>query len=106
MVPVRKANILLEKSVVESEAWVVRIPRTNLLERFSIRFLNQPTHHCVQLDRLGSFVMQLCDGSNMVQEMEAQIETHFGKEATPIRERLLAFLYMLEANDWIAWREP
>ncbi|WP_240876192.1 PqqD family protein [Shimazuella soli] len=106
MIPKKKEKISFRFSTEESGILYVQIPRTNLLERLSIKYLGQPAHHEVKLDELGSFVIQLCDGSYPVHVIEDRITEHFGCKAAPIRERLIAFLSILEANDWIEWREP
>jgi hypothetical protein len=46
----------------------------------------------------------MCDGSTSVQVIEEKIKNRFGLEAAPFRERLIAFLKISEANDWIEWR--
>ncbi|WP_169818275.1 PqqD family protein [Shimazuella kribbensis] len=106
MFPMRKETIVLEQSITCPDQVFVCIPRTNFLERLSIRFLNQPTHHRVRLDKLGSFVFQMCDGSHDVRQIESRVREYFGREAAPIRERLITFLIIIEANDWINWKGP
>jgi hypothetical protein len=106
MFPIRKEKITVEQSQTSPDLVFVCIPRTNFLERLSIRFLNQPSHHRVKLDKLGSFVFQMCNGSHNVQQIEYSVREYFGSEAAPIRERLIAFLTILEANDWINWKGP
>jgi hypothetical protein len=104
MIPIVKDHITLKQA--ENATCFVFIPRIGWLERISIRFLKQPDHHTIHLDQLGSFVIQLCDGKNCVQDLEQKIMRTFGQKATPIRDRLLAFLSIIEMNGWIEWREP
>lgn len=106
MIPKRKEAIGLKASTEETDIVFVQIPRTNFLERLSIKYFKQPDHHKVKLDKLGSYVIQLCDGSLSVEVIEDKLKERFGSEAAPIRERLLAFLKILEANDWIEWKGP
>jgi hypothetical protein len=106
MIPVLKESITLRQNQDNKEIYQVCVPRTNLLERFSIKFLKQPTHHSIRLDQLGSFVIGMCDGQHPVEELEKKVADAFGQCASPVRERLLTFLSILEANGWIEWREP
>lgn len=105
MKPKLKPKITLKVLTKDNALYEVLIPRTNWLERFSIRFLGQPTHHRVRLDYLGSFVLQYCTGEYAVEQIEVMLADQFGKQAEPIRERLVAFLTIIEANDWIDWNQ-
>jgi hypothetical protein len=104
LAPVLKPAYTLEPLAGEKDLLQVVIPRTNLLERFSIRFLKQPTHIRVRLDRLGSFVIVLCDGTHTVEEIGEKVAKHFGAEAEPVLPRLVKFLEIVEANGWIDWK--
>jgi hypothetical protein len=104
MCPIRKKAVILKPSTEEAGILFVQIPRTNFLERLSIKYLQQPAYHQVKLDKLGSYVIQLCNGSFSVEEMEDKLAERFGSEAAPIRERLLMFLKILETNEWIEWK--
>jgi hypothetical protein len=103
MSPVLKPKLTLESLAGDSSLYQVLIPRTNLLERFSIRYLKQPTHHRVRLDQFGSFVLCHCTGEYAVEQIENLMATEFGITAEPIRERLVTFLSIVEANGWIQW---
>ncbi len=103
MKPMLKPKITLEPTKEDELLYHVLIPRTNWLERLSIRYLKQPTHHRIQLDYLGSFVLQHCTGEYLVEQIELLLEKQFGEEAKPTRERLIMFLSIVEANDWIEW---
>lgn len=103
MRPMLKSKITLEPLTEDKTLYQVLIPRTNWLERLSIRFLNQPAHHRIQLDLLGSFVLRHCTGDYLVEQIETLLEKQFGQQAEPIRERLIAFLVIVETNDWIEW---
>lgn len=98
LTPIRKANLMLEQ---DGDVCVVCLPRTTLLEKLAIKWFHQPTHRRVRLDRLGSFVMRLCDGTHSVSEIAQRVEAQFGAKAAPVLDRLLAFFTILEANDWI-----
>jgi len=79
------------------------VPRDGWLERLSVRFFNQPESIKVRLDKLGQYVLSRCDGSMTVQEIAERLEQDFGESAKPILPRLVKFLQMIEANEWIRW---
>jgi hypothetical protein len=103
MKPRLKPQIMLTATEEDESLYQVFIPRTNWLERLSIRYLKQPTHHRIQLDYLGSFVLQHCTGEFLVEQIELLLKKQFGQDAEPTRERLITFLSIVEANDWIEW---
>ncbi|SFJ24122.1 PqqD family protein [Thermoflavimicrobium dichotomicum] len=102
--PLLKSMYQLEPIGEETELLQVVIPRTSWIERFSIRYLKQPTHIRVRLDRLGSFVIAHCDGKHRVKDIEEKISSQFGEEAEPVLPRLVQFLRIIEANGWITWK--
>jgi hypothetical protein len=103
MSPILKPKLTLVSLAGDNSLYQVLIPRTNLLERFSIRYLKQPTHYRVRLDQFGSFVLCHCTGEYPVEQIENLMATEFGITAEPIRERLVTFLSIVEANGWIEW---
>lgn len=100
MVPVLKENLKIDH---ENQRLIV--PRTNFIERFSIRFLKQPTERKIQLDALGFFVIRHIDGKSTVLELANVLETQLGEKAAPVLERLVKFLQILESYDWLSWKE-
>lgn len=80
------------------------IPRTNFLERLSIRYFKQPAERKIHLDENGSFVVKLLDGEHTVAIIAEKIKAHFGEEAEPVLERLVKFLQILEVQEWIHYR--
>jgi hypothetical protein len=106
-IPFLKPAYRLEPIPNEKGLLQVVIPRTSLIERFSVLFLKQPALIRVRLDELGSFVLSLCDGQTTVSEIEEKVEKQFGEKAEPVLPRLVKFFEILEANDLIDWkREP
>lgn len=100
MVPVLKDNLKIDH---ENQRLIV--PRTNLIERFSVRFLKQPSERKIQLDDLGFFVIRHIDGKSTVLELANVVETKLGDKASPVLERLVTFLSILESYDWLKWKE-
>ncbi|MBA4493725.1 PqqD family protein [Paenactinomyces guangxiensis] len=104
MIPALKPSLTLESNPDNPELLQLVIPRTSLLEKFSVRFLKQPPYLRIRLDRLGSFVLARCNGKHQVEQIQQQVAERFGEEAEPVLPRLLKFLEMVEANGWINWK--
>ncbi|OYD07206.1 PqqD family protein [Paludifilum halophilum] len=90
----------------ESSGYELIVPRTGWLERFSIRFLRQPALIRVRLDDLGSFVLSHCNGGFTVEEIADRLQERFGEEAEPVLPRLVKYLQIVEANEWIRMERP
>ncbi|MCK6258155.1 PqqD family protein [Fictibacillus sp. KIGAM418] len=103
MIPQFKQGIHTETR--KDEKVYLMIPRTNPLERLSIRFFKQPSFLPVKLDALGAFVAAQIDGTKKIEDIAAGLERAFGEEAAPVVPRLAKFIEMLEMNEWIIWRE-
>ncbi|SFD55575.1 Coenzyme PQQ synthesis protein D (PqqD) [Bacillus sp. OV194] len=103
MIPQFKQGIHTETR--KDDKVYLMIPRTNPIERLSIRFLKQPSFFPVKLDALGTFVAAQIDGTKKIEDIAAGLERAFGEEAAPVVPRLAKFIEMLEMNDWIIWRE-
>ncbi|SDZ37009.1 PqqD family protein [Thermoactinomyces sp. DSM 45892] len=101
MKPCLRSHFQIEKNEENQNLCKVLLPRLSWIERFSIRFLKQPLVIKVQLDSLGSFVIQRCEGVRTVQQISDDLLNHFGEEAEPILPRLAKFLEMVEVNGWI-----
>lgn len=66
--------------------------------------LNRP-YIRIKLDRIGSFVWQLCDGRATVREIARRAQAEFGEEIEPVYERLGEFMKQLDRNRFIRWKK-
>lgn len=103
MTPVLKDRYQLEHNQGNAAARLI-VPRDNFIERFSVRFFNQPDSIKVRLDSLGDYVLSRCNGKWTVREIADGLEEEFEEDAKPILPRLVKFLQMVEANGWIFWK--
>ena len=58
----------------------------------------------IKLDDIGSFIWDLCDGSNNVKEIGRQLEEKFGDKVEPLYDRLRIFFQNLEKNKFITFK--
>ncbi len=55
----------------------------------------------IDLDEIGSFVWQLCDGKNTVQDIIDKTKVEFGDKVDPAEERVNLFINQLRKNKLI-----
>ncbi|MFD2616302.1 PqqD family protein [Terrilactibacillus laevilacticus] len=108
----KKDNMLLLSPKLKEGVKVARdqdpyllIQRQNWLERLSIRFFKQPSCRKIKLDALGEFVVGQLDGKQTVLDIEKRFIEKFGNEDDKALARLVKFLQILEANQWIEWNK-
>lgn len=100
MVPLLREKVRYD----EGEALLI-VDRSNLVERFSIRYLKQPSVRKIKLDTFGSFVIKQTLANKTVEEISQCLSEQFGEEAEPALPRLMKFLEILESQEWIRWDE-
>ena len=68
------------------------------------KVLGFPEVSTVSFDKLGSFVWQEIDGIKDIKKIGRSMEERFGKEASPIYERLLKYLKILKSYNFIGFK--
>lgn len=61
-------------------------------------------HYKINLDEVGSFIWNLCDGKTTVKEIGEKLNKNFGSRVDPLYERLSLFLQNLEKNRFITFK--
>ena len=59
----------------------------------------------VHLDKIGSYVWNLIDGNNTINDIAKQLEQKFGKEVFPAKKRVELFMKQLKSGDMIEFWE-
>jgi len=80
---------------IENRGWANRIAQI---------FFKRPKISYIHLDKLGSFVWPLIDGSLDLTRLGVLVDKHFGKEAHPLYERLAQYFKILESYGFILWK--
>jgi hypothetical protein len=83
-----------------NDAVVLLVPkfRNRVLVRWFLPLLRRPDFR-VQLDEVGSFVWQLCDGTHTVLEISVRLEGRFGEKSLP--ERLARFMNTMAREKFV-----
>lgn len=58
----------------------------------------------IHLDKTGSFLWPLLDGTKTILDLGQEVEEHFGNEAYPLYERLVKYIQILESYGFICWK--
>lgn len=90
LIPVRNPKIQLKK--IEDKYYLL-IPMDSKLD-----FLARKLHgdyRRIELDEMGVYTWELCDGRRTVREIGKALKARFGEDAEPLYERLVTFLFEL-----------
>ena len=74
-----------------------------LLRKHLLPRLKNP-HFKINLDEIGSFIMERCDGELTVREIGDLLQEEFGDKVTPLYDRLALFMQQLERNRFITYK--
>ncbi|KUH33840.1 hypothetical protein APY94_04360 [Thermococcus celericrescens] len=90
LVPVRNEKIELKK--IEGRYYLL-IPMDSKLDFLARRLHGD--YRRIELDEMGAYTWELCDGRRTVKEIGKALKARFGEDAEPLYERLVTFLFEL-----------
>ncbi|MDV3104239.1 PqqD family protein [Thermococcus waiotapuensis] len=99
LVPVRNGKVQLRK--VEGKYYLL-IPMESKLD-----FLARKLHgdyRRIELDEVGAYIWELCDGRKTVAEIGKALKARFGEEVEPLYERLVTFLLELRKRYLVGFK--
>ena len=74
-----------------------------LLQKYLLPRLKYP-YFKINLDEVGSFIMEHCNGKLTVREIGEALHKEFGDKVSPLYDRLAQFLKHLERNQFIKYK--
>lgn len=98
MIPKRRCNIQWEK---EEEIITLIIKREKVIDRIMNKLFKTPKTIRIELDSIGSFVWENCDGIDTINNISKKMENHFGNKVDPVIERLVTYIRTLKNNKFI-----
>ncbi|MFD3158460.1 PqqD family protein [Haloimpatiens sp. FM7330] len=98
MIPKRNKNITWEK---ENDVINLKIHRNRGRDKIMHKIFKTPLVINIELDELGAFVWEACDGIKNIQDISEEIVKYFGKRAEPVLERLITYMRILKDNKFI-----
>ena len=102
-IPIINPNIswyINEKNLV-----ILEIKRNNFFDKIAQKLFNTPHKSDIKLDTHGSFVWQCLNGNKSVYDISKEVSNHFGKDAEPLLDRLVAFFNILVDNKFITFNK-
>ncbi|CAD5243269.1 PqqD family protein [Thermococcus camini] len=90
LVPVRNEKVELRK--IEGRYYLL-IPMDSKLDFLARRLHGE--YRRIELDEIGAYTWELCDGRRTVKEIGKALKARFGDEIEPLYERLVTFLFEL-----------
>jgi hypothetical protein len=98
MKPVRKPSI----NWIQNEGIIVlKIMRNGIIDKLIHKIFKTPQVISVELDEIGSFVWEKCDGTRNLNEISGDLKDYFGDRINPALERLVEYIKMLKGNSLI-----
>ncbi len=94
--PVREAEYEIENNITV----ISYFKKPSFVERVVFKWL-KPKPYKVDLDEVGSFIWQLCDGKNTVENIIEKAKVEFADKINPAEERVKLFLSQLNQNKFI-----
>ena len=108
-----KENYLEKIPVLPNLKWtvdedgIVTLHKENskFFDKVAQKFFKRPKTSYIHLDEHGSFIWQIVDGKKNIIELGKEVDAHFGKNASPLYERLAKFFQILDISGFIKWIE-
>lgn len=79
--------------------------RHPLLAKYLLPRMKRPFYK-VNLDEIGSFFWENCDGSRSIKDLANLQKEKFGGEVDPLYDRIAIFIHTLEKNRFIQLKKP
>ncbi|GAA0736399.1 PqqD family protein [Clostridium oceanicum] len=98
MTPKRRKNIEWEKN---DEIITLIIKREKVIDTIMNKMFKTPKTIRIELDNIGSFVWENCDGEKNVNDISKTMKSHFGNKVDPVIERLVTYIRTLKNNKFI-----
>src|SRR5207249_834922 len=102
--PGRNSALTWEKR--ESGEMILTVPqneRVSKLTRLMAKWLNAPTERCVELDEVGGFVWELCDGHHTVETIVQKTSREYKMNRREAEVSVTMFLQMLHERNFIGF---
>jgi len=99
-------NSLLRWEKRESGETILTVPQSDRVSRITrtmARWLRVPTERKVELDEVGAYVWELCDGSHTVDVIVQQTGKHYKMNRREAEVSVTMFLQMLHERNFIGF---
>lgn len=98
LIPNRNTKVIWEKN---ENIISLKISRDGFMDKIIHKIFKTPRLLTLELDELGSFVWEECDGNRNLHEISEDLKNHFGEKSDPALERLLKYIKILKKNSLV-----
>ncbi|MFD3158457.1 PqqD family protein [Haloimpatiens sp. FM7330] len=98
MVPKRNFKIDWQKN---NNIITLKIKRDKTIDKIMHKIFKTPRIVNIELDEIGSFIWENCDGNKNLQDLSQELHVCFGKKVEPVLERLITYIRTLKNNNFI-----
>jgi hypothetical protein len=102
--PAHNSKLSWEKT--ETGETILTVPQNDKVgrvTRWMAKWLNAPTERRVELDEVGGFVWEMCDGSNTVETIVARTGKQFKMNRREAEVSVTMFMQMLHERNFIGF---
>jgi len=99
LIPVRNGKV--ELKIIDGRRCLL-VPMDSRLDFLARRL--HGNYRRVELDEIGAYTWELCDGRRTVREIGQALKARFGDDVEPLYERLAAFLFELLRRNLIGFK--
>lgn len=102
--PAHNSKLKWEKT--ESGETILTVPQNDKVSpvtKWMAKWLNAPTERRVELDEVGGYVWELCDGSHTVESIVGRTGSHFKMNRREAEVSVTMFLQMLHERNFIGF---
>lgn len=102
LIPERAEQILWERG--EDGIVVLQVENTGVFNRIAQKVFRRPKYTSVHMDKYGSFLWPLIDGTKTVMELAALQKEAFGEEVEPLYPRIVKYFQIVESYHFIRFK--
>ncbi len=85
---------------------MLEVEHRGFFDRLAQKFWGRPRRTQVHLEKFGSFLWPLMDGTRTAEQLAKLQRERFEEEAEPVCQRLVQYLQLLESYGFIVFAEP
>ena len=84
---------------------ILEVENTGIFNRIAQKLFKRPRYTKVHMEKYGSFLWPLIDGSKTVMELADLQKTEFGEEVEPLYPRVVKYMQIMDSYHFIRFKE-
>lgn len=83
----------------------IHMVHNGIYDKIAQKFFGRPEISHIDLDEMGTFIWQLIDGKNDIDDIANAVKVKFGEKAEPLYDRLVHYMKLLYNNKFIKYKK-